>query len=47
MIIDPWGEVLQRLPRDPGVVTASIDPERIRAVRASLPALEHRTLGPC
>ncbi len=47
MIIDPWGEVLQRLPRDPGVVTADIDPERIRAVRASLPALEHRTLGPC
>ena len=46
MIIDPWGEVLARLPTGPGVVSAEIDPARIAAVRASLPALEHRTLGP-
>jgi nitrilase len=46
MIVDPWGEVLGRLPTGPGVVTADIDRGRIAAVRASLPALEHRTLGP-
>ena len=46
MIIDPWGEILGRLPTGPGVVTAEIDRARIAAVRASLPALAHRTLGP-
>jgi len=45
MIIDPWGEILRRLAKGAGVVAADIDPERVRSVRASLPALEHRTLG--
>jgi nitrilase len=44
MVIDPWGEVLNRLPQGPGVVLADIDPARLRSVRASLPALEHRKL---
>ena len=42
MVVDPWGEVLAVLPEGEGVVTAQIDPERIAAVRAQLPALEHR-----
>ena len=46
MIVDPWGDVLTRLPTGPGIVVADIDPARIATVRASLPALEHRTLGP-
>jgi len=46
MVVDPWGEVVHRLARGTGVVAADIDPERLRSVRASLPALEHRTLGP-
>jgi nitrilase len=46
MVVDPWGEVLNRLARGPGVVAADIERERLRSVRASLPALEHRTLGP-
>lgn len=44
MVIDPWGVVLDRLPQGPGVVCADIDPARLRSVRASLPALEHRKL---
>ena len=44
MVIDPWGEVLNRLSQGPGVVLADVDPERLRSVRASLPALEHRKL---
>lgn len=44
MIVDPWGEVLARLPEGPGVITAELDRDRIAAVRASLPALEHRAL---
>lgn len=45
MIIDPWGEVLARLPEGPGVVVADLDPARIADVRASLPALRHRKMG--
>lgn len=44
MVVDPWGEVLARRPEGEGVVLAQIDPERIRAVRASLPALSNRRL---
>ena len=46
MVIDPWGEILARVPTGPGIALAELDPARIAAVRASLPALEHRTLGP-
>jgi predicted amidohydrolase len=44
MIIDPWGVVLDRLPRGTGVVVADIDLQRIHTVRRSLPALAHRTM---
>ena len=44
MAVDPWGEVLERLAKGPGVVTAEMDPARIAELRASLPALEHRTI---
>ncbi|MFA7278808.1 MAG: carbon-nitrogen hydrolase family protein [Sterolibacterium sp.] len=44
MIVDPWGEVLARLDKGSGVVTAEIDPARLTEVRASLPALQHRVL---
>ncbi|NTV96788.1 MAG: carbon-nitrogen hydrolase family protein [Thiobacillus sp.] len=45
LIIDPWGDVLARLPEGPGVVVADLDPARIAVVRASLPALKHRKLS--
>jgi nitrilase len=47
MIVDPWGVVLERLPRGPGVVIAGVDLERVHSLRRSLPALAHRTLSRC
>lgn len=42
MIIDPWGEVLCSTGDMPGVVTAEISKERIKEVRAKLPALANQ-----
>lgn len=42
MIVDPWGNVCGEKVEGEGVVFAEIDPEAIRKVRASLPALAHR-----
>ncbi len=44
MIVDPWGEVLGVRTEGEGLVLADIDPQRIREVRASLPALSNRRL---
>ena len=44
MLVDPWGVILARLPHGPGVVIGDIDASRIATLRASLPALTHRTL---
>jgi nitrilase len=47
MIVDPWGVVLDRLPRGSGVVVAGVNLQHLRNLRQSLPALEHRTLHRC
>ncbi len=47
MIIDPWGVILDRLPRGSGVVIAGINPAYQLSLRKSLPALKHRTLHGC
>lgn len=44
MIIDPWGEILDRKMKGPGVVIADLDHGRIAEIRESLPALAHRLL---
>jgi nitrilase len=44
LVVDPWGAVVAERPDGPGVVTADIDLERIRALRAQLPSVEHRRL---
>ena len=44
MVVDPWGEVLARLDKGEGVVSAELDPARIAETRTSLPALKHRKL---
>ncbi len=44
MIVDPWGVVLDRLPRGSGVVVAGMNRTHIQRLRQSLPALQHRTL---
>ncbi len=44
MIVDPWGTILDRLPRGSGFVIADIDEERLRSIRRNFPATEHRRL---
>jgi len=44
MIVDPWGVVLDRLPRGSGVVIANINREYLSSLRQSLPALKHKTI---
>jgi nitrilase len=44
MIIDPWGNVLNRLDKGEGVITATFDPQYLQDIRTRLPALRHRTL---
>jgi nitrilase len=47
MVVDPWGRVLDRLPRGSGIVVAEINRTYQASLRASLPALTHRTLHNC
>lgn len=47
MIVDPWGVVMERLPRGPGAVVATLNPEYQASLRTSLPALDHRCLHDC
>jgi predicted amidohydrolase len=44
MLIDPWGEVKTVLAEGEGVVHGALDPAYMAEVRASLPALQHRTM---
>jgi predicted amidohydrolase len=44
MIVDPWGVVLDRLPRGSGVVVAGVNPTYQAKIRRSLPALTHKTI---
>ena len=47
MIVDPWGVILDHLPKGPGVVLANISQSHQKNLRNSLPALKHRTLHFC
>ena len=47
MIVDPWGVILDHLPKGPGVVLANINQSYQENLRNSLPALKHRTLQFC
>ena len=44
MIVDPWGVVLDHLPRGSGIVIASINTHYQESLRKSLPALKHKTI---
>jgi nitrilase len=44
MLIDPWGDILDRKLKGPGIVIGELDHARIADVRASLPALKHRVM---
>jgi deaminated glutathione amidase len=45
LIVDYWGQVLSRLQKGSGVVTADIDLAKQADTRARFPALENRQLG--
>jgi len=47
MIVDPWGTILDRLPRGSGVVISSVNAGYQSSLRNSLPALKHRTIYNC
>lgn len=44
MLIDPWGEVMDVIAEGEGLACGELDPEHLRRVRESLPALRHRRL---
>jgi nitrilase len=44
MIVGPWGDVLDRLPRGSGVVCAELDRKRLVHARRNFPAHMHRRL---
>lgn len=44
MLIDPWGEIMSQIESGPGVVLGEVSGQRIKSVRASLPALQNRVL---
>ncbi|MFZ4538005.1 carbon-nitrogen hydrolase family protein [Propionivibrio sp.] len=44
MLIDPWGVILDRKLKGPGIVLGELDHARIAEIRASLPALRHRVM---
>ena len=43
-IVDPWGTVVAECSDGEGVAVATVDPEYVAAVRASVPSLRHRRL---
>ena len=44
LLIAPWGEILGRQAKGPGIVIGELDHARIAEVRTSLPALSHRVM---
>jgi predicted amidohydrolase len=46
MIVDPWGNILDRLQRGSGFVIAEMDREKLLSTRRNFPTIEHRRI-PC
>jgi len=47
MVVDPWGRILDQMVRGSGVVIAEVNRGYQASLRASLPALSHRTIYTC
>lgn len=45
MVVDSWGNVINRLPKGAGVVIADIDLEKQNEIRTKMPVHEHRRLS--
>ena len=44
MLIDPWGEVLAKIPEGEGFISGVLCKDKLNEVRSKLPALAHRKL---
>lgn len=44
MIIDPWGKIIASADRQPGSITATVQPSVIESTRTAIPCLQHRKL---
>ncbi len=44
LIVSPWGNILDILPSDQGIVITDIDLEYLRKIRRDIPVLEHQKL---
>lgn len=44
LIVNPWGEVLDRVPKGAGIAFAEIDLDYLRETRERLPSIHHRRL---
>jgi deaminated glutathione amidase len=42
LVADPWGHVVAKASDGPGIVSARIDPARVKQVRAMIPVAEHK-----
>ena len=42
MIIDPFGEIVAQASDTETIITANVDPDRVRAIRAEYPFLQDR-----
>ncbi|MFN3713877.1 MAG: carbon-nitrogen hydrolase family protein [Alcanivoracaceae bacterium] len=45
MLVDPWGQVVQRLEDAPGVLTAELDLNQLHDIRRRLPVHDHQRLA--
>ncbi|MDT8404461.1 carbon-nitrogen hydrolase family protein [Sulfuriflexus sp.] len=45
MIVDPWGQILDRLPSGSGFIMADIDHKHVSKVRSNFPATNHRRIS--
>jgi len=46
VIIDPWGEILAEQGHQPGLIAASLDPQKIEHIRKTMPVQLHARLTP-
>ncbi|MSQ80509.1 MAG: carbon-nitrogen hydrolase family protein [Candidatus Methylopumilus sp.] len=44
LIVDPWGTIIDQLPRGSGVITGFLNKDYIKSIRKSLPSLNHRII---
>jgi nitrilase len=44
MIVDPWGNIMDRLQHGSGVVIADSDREKLASIRENFPSLKHRRI---